>query len=113
NKPRILPAYNTLLKEAYVALDLSVLVDDAYTETAALADWVLPAAAQYEKWRRRSSVSSGRTTSSSSVLRSSTRCRARCPNPRSTPASCAPWASFHPTTCSPSCAISPPATAAP
>ena len=32
------------------ALDLSVVVDVAYTETAALADYVLPAAAQYEKW---------------------------------------------------------------
>jgi anaerobic selenocysteine-containing dehydrogenase len=32
------------------ALDLSVVVDVAYTETAELADYVLPAAAQYEKW---------------------------------------------------------------
>ena len=32
------------------ALDLSVVVDVAYTETAQLADYVLPAAAQYEKW---------------------------------------------------------------
>jgi anaerobic selenocysteine-containing dehydrogenase len=32
------------------ALDLSVVVDVAYTETAELADYVLPAASQYEKW---------------------------------------------------------------
>ena len=32
------------------ALDLSVVVDVAYTETAELADYVLPAAARYEKW---------------------------------------------------------------
>ena len=32
------------------ALDLSVVVDVAYTETAQLADYVLPAAAHYEKW---------------------------------------------------------------
>src|SRR4029453_14841953 len=32
------------------ALELSVVVDVAYTETAQLADYVLPAAAQYEKW---------------------------------------------------------------
>jgi anaerobic selenocysteine-containing dehydrogenase len=32
------------------ACDLSVVVDVAYTETAALADYVLPAAAQHEKW---------------------------------------------------------------
>jgi anaerobic selenocysteine-containing dehydrogenase len=32
------------------ALDLSVVVDVAYTETVERADYVLPAAAQYEKW---------------------------------------------------------------
>jgi anaerobic selenocysteine-containing dehydrogenase len=42
---------DTVRFEAAVrALDLSVVVDVAYTETAALADYVLPAAAQYEKW---------------------------------------------------------------
>ena len=30
--------------------ELSVVIDVAYTETAALADYVLPAASQYEKW---------------------------------------------------------------
>src|SRR5690606_7643382 len=30
--------------------ELSVVVDVAYTETAALAEYVLPAASQYEKW---------------------------------------------------------------
>jgi anaerobic selenocysteine-containing dehydrogenase len=37
-------------EEAMAALDLSVVVDIAYTETARLADYVLPAASQYEKW---------------------------------------------------------------
>ena len=32
------------------ACDLSVVIDVAYTETAALADYVLPAASQHEKW---------------------------------------------------------------
>lgn len=44
-------AADTARFEAAVrALDLSVVVDVAYTETAQLADYVLPAAAQYEKW---------------------------------------------------------------
>jgi anaerobic selenocysteine-containing dehydrogenase len=32
------------------ACELSVVIDVAYTETAALADYVLPAASQHEKW---------------------------------------------------------------
>jgi anaerobic selenocysteine-containing dehydrogenase len=39
-----------LVEEAVAACELSVVVDVAYTETAALADYVLPAAAQHEKW---------------------------------------------------------------
>ncbi|GAA1318590.1 molybdopterin-dependent oxidoreductase [Pseudonocardia xinjiangensis] len=39
-----------LVEEAVEACELSVVVDVAYTETAALADYVLPAAAQHEKW---------------------------------------------------------------
>jgi anaerobic selenocysteine-containing dehydrogenase len=35
---------------AVAACELSVVVDVAYTETAALADYVLPAASQHEKW---------------------------------------------------------------
>lgn len=38
------------VERALRALDLLVVVDVAMTETAALADWVLPAASQYEKW---------------------------------------------------------------
>ncbi|HEY5249865.1 MAG TPA: molybdopterin dinucleotide binding domain-containing protein, partial [Dermatophilaceae bacterium] len=37
-------------REALEALDLVVLVDVAYTETARHADYVLPAASQFEKW---------------------------------------------------------------
>jgi len=37
-------------EEAFRALDLLVVVDVAMTETTMLADYVLPAAAQYEKW---------------------------------------------------------------
>ena len=38
------------VEKAFRALDLVVVVDVALTETAALAHYVLPAAAQYEKW---------------------------------------------------------------
>lgn len=37
-------------EQAMARLDLSVVVDVAYTETARLADYVLPASSQYEKW---------------------------------------------------------------
>lgn len=37
-------------RQALEALDLVVVVDVALTETARLADYVLPAASQYEKW---------------------------------------------------------------
>lgn len=37
-------------RQALDALDLVVLVDVAYTETARHADYVLPAASQFEKW---------------------------------------------------------------
>jgi anaerobic selenocysteine-containing dehydrogenase len=37
-------------REALTALDLLVVVDVAFTETARLADYVLPAASQYEKF---------------------------------------------------------------
>jgi anaerobic selenocysteine-containing dehydrogenase len=38
------------VEEAIRACELSVVVDIAYTETAAVAEYVLPAAAQHEKW---------------------------------------------------------------
>ena len=37
------------MQEAFEALDLVVVIDVAMTETARLADYVLPAASQYEK----------------------------------------------------------------
>lgn len=37
-------------REAFAALDLSVVIDVALTETARCADYVLPAASQFEKW---------------------------------------------------------------
>ena len=37
-------------REALAALDLVVVIDVAMTETARNADYVLPAASQYEKW---------------------------------------------------------------
>ena len=50
NNPANTAADTTRFERAFRALELSVVVDVAYTETAALADYVLPAAAQYEKW---------------------------------------------------------------
>jgi len=44
-------AANTMAtEEALRALELLVVIDVAMTETAVLADYVLPAASQYEKW---------------------------------------------------------------
>jgi formate dehydrogenase len=37
-------------REAFEALDFSVVIDVAMSETARLADYVLPAASQFEKW---------------------------------------------------------------
>ncbi len=38
------------MREALAALELVVVIDVAFTETARLADYVLPAASQFEKW---------------------------------------------------------------
>src|SRR4029453_236178 len=38
------------MREALRALDFVVVIDVAMTETAQLADYVLPASSQYEKW---------------------------------------------------------------
>ena len=43
-------ADSTACREALEALELVVVIDVAMTETARLADYVLPAASQYEKW---------------------------------------------------------------
>jgi len=50
NNPANTAADTERFEKAFRALELSVVVDVAYTETAALADYVLPASAQYEKW---------------------------------------------------------------
>jgi anaerobic selenocysteine-containing dehydrogenase len=50
NNPANTAADTARFEAAFRALELSVVVDVAYTETAALADYVLPASAQYEKW---------------------------------------------------------------
>ena len=50
NNPANTAADTTRFEAAFRALELSVVVDVAYTETAALADYVLPASGQYEKW---------------------------------------------------------------
>lgn len=50
NNPANTAADTARFEKAFRALELSVVVDVAYTETAALADYVLPASAQYEKW---------------------------------------------------------------
>ena len=43
-------AQSSRWREAFEALEFSVVIDVAMTETARLADYVLPAASQYEKW---------------------------------------------------------------
>ncbi len=48
--PAITAADSPRFARAVDALDLLVVVDVAMTETAALADYVLPASSQYEKW---------------------------------------------------------------
>ena len=50
NNPANTTADTERFEKAFRSLELSVVVDVAYTETAALADYVLPASAQYEKW---------------------------------------------------------------
>ena len=50
NNPANTAADTTRLEAAMRALELLVVVDVAFTETAALAHYVLPAASQYEKW---------------------------------------------------------------
>jgi anaerobic selenocysteine-containing dehydrogenase len=50
SNPANTAADTAMTERAIRQCELSVVVDIAYTETAALADYVLPAAAQFEKW---------------------------------------------------------------
>lgn len=50
SNPANTAADTAMTERAIRQCDLSVVVDIAYTETAALADYVLPAASQFEKW---------------------------------------------------------------
>jgi anaerobic selenocysteine-containing dehydrogenase len=50
SNPANTAADTTSIERAIRAAELSVVIDVAYTETAALADYVLPAASQHEKW---------------------------------------------------------------
>ncbi len=50
SNPANTAADTAMTERAIRQCDLSVVVDIAYTETAALADYVLPAASQHEKW---------------------------------------------------------------
>ncbi|MDX3129931.1 molybdopterin-dependent oxidoreductase [Streptomyces europaeiscabiei] len=43
-------ADSATFREALAALELVVVIDVAHTETGRLADYVLPAASQFEKW---------------------------------------------------------------
>ena len=71
------------------ALDFVVVIDVALTETARCADYVLPAASQFEKWEATFfTLEFPRERVPAAARRSSSRCRARCPRPRSTRASC-------------------------
>lgn len=49
SNPANTAADTTTIERAIVECELSVVIDVAYTETAALADYVLPAASQHEK----------------------------------------------------------------
>lgn len=50
SNPANTAADTTAVERAIRECELSVVIDVAYTETAALADYVLPAASQHEKW---------------------------------------------------------------
>ena len=71
------------MREALAALDTLVVIDVAMSETAELADYVLPASTQFEKPKRRSSTSSSLTTTSTCVHAYLRRRMAPCPKPRS------------------------------
>jgi len=50
SNPLMTAADTAAYREAFEKLDLLVVIDVAMTETAALADYVLPAPTQFEKW---------------------------------------------------------------
>jgi len=75
------------MREAFAALDFSVVIDIAMTETARCASYVLPAPSQYEKWECTFFNLEFPRTSSTSARPSSPRPTARSPSPRSTAAS--------------------------
>ena len=50
SNPANTAADTATIERAISECELSVVIDVAYTETAALADYVLPAASQHEKW---------------------------------------------------------------
>ena len=78
------------MREALDALDLVVVIDVAMTETARLADYVLPAASQFEKWEATFfTLEFPHERLPPARAARSSRCPARCPSPRSTAAWCA------------------------
>ncbi len=80
------------MREAMRALELSVVIDVAMTETARHADYVLPAASSSKRPRRPSSTWNSRATPSTCARRCSRRAPAPCRKRRSTPACWKPWA---------------------
>jgi anaerobic selenocysteine-containing dehydrogenase len=50
SNPANTTANTSTMERAITEAELSVVIDVAYTETAALAEYVLPAASQHEKW---------------------------------------------------------------
>ena len=77
-------------REAMRALDFSVVIDIAMTETAREASYVLPASSQYEKSEATFfGACVPREPLHRASSRSSSRSRAPCPRPRSMPASLA------------------------
>ncbi len=50
SNPLLTGANSTAYRAAFKKLDLLVVIDVANTETATMADYILPASSQYEKW---------------------------------------------------------------
>jgi anaerobic selenocysteine-containing dehydrogenase len=75
------------MRQALQALDLLVVIDVAMTETARLADYVLPAPTQFEKYEATFYNFDFPTTSTTCATPSYPPPRGSLPSPRSTPAS--------------------------